>query len=198
MNIKLDLQHLETNRDVMAVPLSLVPTELPDKELTSGKDVQTLFVPDFFEWIEEQLFAEDWSVRSWALAGELLLWKPYEKLEFYRDAEEIKLELGFSEIEDLTDNYVVEIFDQLAEQCGSTDAPGLHILPLVWNECVHYLVAGMEFWQGGVAITWIGLALRVEQITHLLEKEGWYPVSQRPDTELINAWRQAVKDRLLP
>lgn len=191
-----DLSGLDQGDSRIVLKDDLVAGLLECAAYSGEAEVRRILLPEFFEWLENELYTEDWGLRSWEIAGETSLFKPLEQFSDFRDSEEMLSELEIDSPTDITREFVSSQILQRAQWCAESEAPGLHVFPLIIRDNLWFLIGAMQFWQGGVVSDWLGLTSDKDSIPLIVRQAGYYSTSMTPDDELISAWRSAAFELL--
>ena len=159
--------------------------------LTSGE----IIVCERLErWIQDALWEYDLAEASFNLTGEALVFSLEDTLEVL--AENIIYESEKTHLIDFSDESILSFVRPRLNPKQLQSEVGLHAFPVKLEGVYFYVMALIEFWQGGASISNMGLFENIEQAElELKNKHGLLRISQFPnvsDDEILNFVKQKI------
>ena len=154
--------------------------------------VESLFRAGFFSWLEEMMYLEEWSVKSWNIGGERFLWDPESALIDALSEGEIENNLDTQPLSKSTDTEILQFVYQLRDQSIDDMSQALHVIPLSINNDRAILLGAIEFWQGGMVADWIGVAYNEPEIQHMLINSGFMTRDNIFDEQVLSIWHKVA------
>ena len=152
--------------------------------------VETLFRADFFSWLEEMMYQEEWSVKSWKIGGERFLWDPESALTDALSEGEIKEYFDPQPLSKLTDTEILQFVYQLRDESIDDMSQALHVIPLSINNKKAVLLGALEFWQGGIVADWTGVAYDDSETQNMIINSGFMTRDNFFDKQILSIWQK--------
>ena len=145
-------------------------------------------------WIQDALWEYDLAEPSFNLTGEALVFSLEDTLEVL--AENIIYESEKTHLTDFSDESILSFVRPRLNPEQIQSEIGLHAFPVNLKDVYFYVMALIEFWQGGASISSMGLFENIEQAElELKNKLGLTRISQCQtvaDDEILNFMKQTV------